>query len=230
MAKPSVENELHELGVQTVVIPRKGQPGKARQAAEHRRAFRRTVKWRTGCEGRISTLKRRIRLGPHPPRRPRRSPDLDRTRGPRPQPGQDRRAGRLTTNRSTFTRAPNSARTRRQRVLQGEVAMRTIEGRHGPPRLYSSRLRDIFNLDPGRPEDRPAIAALQARSTRLLDAPRTRAAQRDVRHVVRQAAEQAEPEGRLSSCADPCALAATRGSFLSCPPVIVGPHKPVEGG
>ena len=47
-------------------------------------------------------------------------------------------------------------------------------------------LRDIFNLDPGRPEDRPAIAALQASSTRLLDAPRTRAAQRDVRHVVRQ--------------------------------------------
>ncbi len=28
------------------------------RAAEHRRAFRRTIKWRTGCEGRISTLKR----------------------------------------------------------------------------------------------------------------------------------------------------------------------------
>jgi IS5 family transposase len=53
-----VENDLHELGVRTVVIPRKGRPGKARQAHEHRRAFRRTVKWRTGCEARISTLKR----------------------------------------------------------------------------------------------------------------------------------------------------------------------------
>ena len=42
----------------TVVIPRKGRPGKARQAEEHRRAFRRTIKWRTGIEGRISTLKR----------------------------------------------------------------------------------------------------------------------------------------------------------------------------
>jgi IS5 family transposase len=31
---------------------------KARQAAERRPAFRRTVKWRTGSEGRISTLKR----------------------------------------------------------------------------------------------------------------------------------------------------------------------------
>lgn len=38
--------------------PRKGRPGKARQAEEHRRAFRRTIKWRTGSEGRISTLKR----------------------------------------------------------------------------------------------------------------------------------------------------------------------------
>jgi IS5 family transposase len=53
-----VENDLHDLGVQTVVIPRKGRPGKARQAHEHRRAFRTTVKWRTGSEARISTLKR----------------------------------------------------------------------------------------------------------------------------------------------------------------------------
>jgi transposase, IS5 family len=53
-----VEDDLHDLGVRQVVIPRKGKPGKARQAAEHRPAFRRTVKWRTGSEGRISTLKR----------------------------------------------------------------------------------------------------------------------------------------------------------------------------
>jgi IS5 family transposase len=53
-----VEDDLHELGVRDVVIPRKGKPGKARQHLEHRPAFRKTVKWRTGCEGRISTLKR----------------------------------------------------------------------------------------------------------------------------------------------------------------------------
>ncbi len=53
-----VDDDLADLGVRHVVIPRKGKPGKARQAVEHRRAFRRTVKWRTGCEGRISTLKR----------------------------------------------------------------------------------------------------------------------------------------------------------------------------
>ena len=30
----------------------------ARQHVEKGRAFRRTIKWRTGCEGRIGTLKR----------------------------------------------------------------------------------------------------------------------------------------------------------------------------
>ena len=56
--KARVEDDLLELGVRTVVIPRKGRPGKARQAHEHRRAFRRIVKWRTGSEARISTRKR----------------------------------------------------------------------------------------------------------------------------------------------------------------------------
>ncbi len=54
----SVDEELHDLGVENVVIPRKGKPSAARRAEEHRRALRRTVKWRTGVEGRISTLKR----------------------------------------------------------------------------------------------------------------------------------------------------------------------------
>ena len=54
----AVEQQLTDLGVRTVVIPRKGKPGAACRAVEHRPAFRRTVKWRTGCQGRISTLKR----------------------------------------------------------------------------------------------------------------------------------------------------------------------------
>jgi IS5 family transposase len=53
-----VDDALHDLGVRDVVIPRKGRPSKTRQAQEHRRTFRRHVKWRTGCEGRISSLKR----------------------------------------------------------------------------------------------------------------------------------------------------------------------------
>lgn len=58
----AIEEALENLGVQHVVIPRKGRPGKARQAHERRRSFRQTVKWRTGCEGRISHLKRNYRL------------------------------------------------------------------------------------------------------------------------------------------------------------------------
>ncbi|WP_100499287.1 ISNCY family transposase [Geodermatophilus chilensis] len=53
-----VEDDLHDLGIRTVVIPRKSKPGKARQTVEHRPGFRKTIKWRTGCEGRISSLKR----------------------------------------------------------------------------------------------------------------------------------------------------------------------------
>ena len=53
-----VDDALHDLGVRTVVIPRKGKPSQARRAEEHRPAFRRTIKWRTGSEGRISNLKR----------------------------------------------------------------------------------------------------------------------------------------------------------------------------
>jgi IS5 family transposase len=54
-----VEADLRDIGVKTVAIPRKGQPGSARQAIEHRRGFRYLIKWRTGCEGRISHLKHR---------------------------------------------------------------------------------------------------------------------------------------------------------------------------
>jgi transposase, IS5 family len=54
-----VDEALADLGVKQVVIPRKGKPSAARRATEHGRGFRRLVKWRTGCEGRISYLKRR---------------------------------------------------------------------------------------------------------------------------------------------------------------------------
>lgn len=54
----SVERELHELGIRSVAIPRKGKPGATRREFEHRRAFRKMVKWRTGSEGRINHIKR----------------------------------------------------------------------------------------------------------------------------------------------------------------------------
>ena len=54
----NVDDTLHDLGVRTVVIPRKGKPTQSRRAEEHRPAFQRTIKWRTGCECCISNLKR----------------------------------------------------------------------------------------------------------------------------------------------------------------------------
>lgn len=54
----AVEDALRDPGVQGVVIPRKGKPSAGRRAVEHRPAFRRTIKWHSGVEDRISALKR----------------------------------------------------------------------------------------------------------------------------------------------------------------------------
>ena len=54
----TIEPDLATIGVTTVVIPRTGKPSQARAAIEHADAFITAVKWRTGCEGRISHLKR----------------------------------------------------------------------------------------------------------------------------------------------------------------------------
>jgi IS5 family transposase len=48
-----------ERGVRRVVLPRPGTKTDARRAHERQRWFRRGVRWRVGCEGRISVLKRR---------------------------------------------------------------------------------------------------------------------------------------------------------------------------
>lgn len=54
----TIEADLTGAGVTTVVIPRTGKPSHARAAIEHAEPFIAAVKWRTGCEGRISHLKR----------------------------------------------------------------------------------------------------------------------------------------------------------------------------
>src|SRR5215470_1110812 len=54
----AVERDLHAAGVRTVAIPRQATTSAARKVLEHGRGFRKLVKWRTGCEGRISYLKR----------------------------------------------------------------------------------------------------------------------------------------------------------------------------
>jgi transposase, IS5 family len=56
--QPAVEQDLHACAVRTVAIPRQATTSAGRKAIEHSRRFRKLVKWRTGCEGRISYLKR----------------------------------------------------------------------------------------------------------------------------------------------------------------------------
>jgi transposase, IS5 family len=53
-----VEQGLRDAGVRYVVLPTKGKPSAARRKIEKRRSFRAMVRWRTGCEGRISCAKR----------------------------------------------------------------------------------------------------------------------------------------------------------------------------
>jgi IS5 family transposase len=66
----TIEADLTAAGVSTVVIPRTGKCSHARAEIEHADGFVAMVKWRTGCEGRISHLKRdwawrRTRLRSH---------------------------------------------------------------------------------------------------------------------------------------------------------------------
>jgi IS5 family transposase len=53
------EAAADQRGVKRVSIPATGTPGKQRKAKQKKRWFKKLQKWRTGCEGRISVLKRR---------------------------------------------------------------------------------------------------------------------------------------------------------------------------
>jgi transposase, IS5 family len=53
------EQAAIDRGVRRVVLPRSGPKSPARRAHERQRWFRRGQRWRVGCEGRISVLKRR---------------------------------------------------------------------------------------------------------------------------------------------------------------------------
>jgi IS5 family transposase len=53
------EAAAEQLGVKRVSIPSNGTPGKQRKEKQKKRWFKKLQKWRTGCEGRISVLKRR---------------------------------------------------------------------------------------------------------------------------------------------------------------------------
>jgi IS5 family transposase len=58
-ASAANEQAAIDRGVRRVVLPRPGPKTAARRAYERQRWFRRGQRWRVGCEGRISVLKRR---------------------------------------------------------------------------------------------------------------------------------------------------------------------------
>jgi len=53
------ERAATDRGVRRVILPHRGPKSSARRAHERQRWFRRGQRWRVGCEGRISVLKRR---------------------------------------------------------------------------------------------------------------------------------------------------------------------------
>ena len=95
-----VRDALSSMGVKTVVLPTRGKPSTSQRAIEQKPPFQRLVKWRTGSEGRISCLKRGLRMEQEPDRRPRGCSGLVRSRGVQPQPGQDRHTDRRQIERS----------------------------------------------------------------------------------------------------------------------------------
>jgi transposase, IS5 family len=56
----SAKNEAaaHDKGVKRVSIPNRSTKSEARRQTQKKRWFKNSQKWRTGCEGRISLLKR----------------------------------------------------------------------------------------------------------------------------------------------------------------------------
>jgi transposase, IS5 family len=53
------ESKAHQMGVKRVSIPSHDTKSPARKQRQKQRWFKRLQRWRTGCEGRISVLKRR---------------------------------------------------------------------------------------------------------------------------------------------------------------------------
>jgi IS5 family transposase len=53
------EKELQEMGVKNISVPNRNTRSEQRRSHQKKRSFKEGQRWRTGCEGRISVLKRR---------------------------------------------------------------------------------------------------------------------------------------------------------------------------
>ena len=106
--QPAVERDLLTLGVHTVAIP-PGQDlcGPQDKGAQPRLSQTGQVANRIGRPDQPPQTQ--LRLGPHPPGRQARSGDLVRSRGIRPQPGQDRGPGQPTRHSQKHRRTRPAA-------------------------------------------------------------------------------------------------------------------------
>ncbi|AFE18180.1 transposase [Mycobacterium tuberculosis RGTB327] len=96
----SVEDDLHQLGVRNVAIPRKSKPSATRRAFEHRRAIPRQDQMANRIRRTHQPPQAQLRLEPHRTHRHHRRPNLVRTRRLRPQPRQDQHPGSVTDTRA----------------------------------------------------------------------------------------------------------------------------------
>ena len=107
------EKKLEEMGVKRVSVPNRNTKSVARRQKQKQRWFKHGQRWRTGCEGRISVLKRRHGLDRCRYRGSCRNESLGRTRRHRRQPDQHRpgagdAGGRGMTNRHPSTKLVRS--------------------------------------------------------------------------------------------------------------------------
>jgi transposase, IS5 family len=104
----SVEADLHDLGVRYVAIPRASKPGAARREFEAPKSVPRQDQVADRMRRTNQPPQTKLRMEPHRVDHRPRSPNLVRTRSLRPQPHQDQRPGRITSNR---TRSPIQIQT-----------------------------------------------------------------------------------------------------------------------
>jgi hypothetical protein len=123
----SVEDDLREAGVRSL-----SSRARASEQGPTSPGTKAGVPQDSGgepAEGRISSGQTRLRLGPYPPGRHRWSPDLDRTGGPGPPPGQDRSPGRTIKPHLKINNPGPSAR--RPRITSQGLQVEVVTPLHG---------------------------------------------------------------------------------------------------
>jgi hypothetical protein len=123
-----VERDLHDLGVRTVAIPRRGKPGAARREVEHRRAFH---AWSNGAPDPKagSTTSSAATAGTAPNSPP----------SPAPEPGADTAYSPTTWSRSARWQPDNHPTASRARPTGHRQPDRPAPRHHDDRRFFRSK-------------------------------------------------------------------------------------------